>query len=155
MQGLESRLSLDFLKGAIIDYKELFLAPLKTVTPASERRSSAMIQASTAAAAASEALSSRVYSRHSNLKAKEVIVLKTENEEKTEVRDLAKFVSQLTQGFFREAESILLEMEVNTELREALSMLDQSACALQALCHFEYRIERQGEHSGRLLLNKQ
>lgn len=36
------------------------------------------------------------HSRYSNLKAKEVIVLKTENEEKGEVRDLAKFVTQLT-----------------------------------------------------------
>ena len=35
-------------------------------------------------------------SRYSNLKTKEVIVLKTENEEKGEVRDLAKFVTQLT-----------------------------------------------------------
>ena len=82
-------------------------------------------------------------------------MLKTENEEKSEIRDLAKFVTQLTQGFFSETENILLAMELNTELREALAMLDQSACSLQALCSFEYRIERQGEHQGRLLLNKQ
>ena len=82
------------------------------------------------------------HSRYSNLKAKEVIVLKTENEEKGEVRDLAKFVTQLTQGFFSETESILLAMDVNTELKDALMILDQSACSLQALCSFEYRIER-------------
>ena len=82
------------------------------------------------------------HSRYSNLKAKEVIVLKTENEEKGEVRDLAKFVTQLTQGFFSEIESILLELDVNSELKDALTMLDSSACSLQAMCSFEYRIER-------------
>ena len=71
-----------------------------------------------------------------------MIVLKTENEEKGEVRDLAKFVTQLTQGFFSEIESILLELDVNSELKDALTMLDSSACSLQAMCSFEYRIER-------------
>ena len=92
MQALESRLSIEFLKTSINDYKELFLAPLKS--PASsnnERRSSAMLLQA-------QDRSSHVsyQSRYSNLKTKEVIVLKTENEEKGEVRDLAKFVTQLT-----------------------------------------------------------
>ena len=64
------------------------------------------------------------HSRYSNLKAKEVIALKSEGEEKGEVRDLAKFVTQLTQGFFSEMEGILLSQDVNTELKDALTMLD-------------------------------
>ena len=151
MQALESRLSIEFLKTSINDYKELFLATLKSPSGSTSERRSSTMQLQT------QDRTSHVsyHSRYSNLKAKEVIVLKNENEEKGEVRDLAKFVTQLTQGFFAETESILLAMDVNTELRDTLTMLDQTACSLQALCSFEYRIERSGEHQGRLMLNKQ
>lgn len=143
MKTLESRLSIDYLKTAVNDYKELFLSPLKSTGSGSDKRPSALAQAQGSVVH---------YSRYSNLKTKEVIALKSENEEKGEVRDLAKFATQLTQGFFSEAERILLELEGNEELKEALFMLDQMACSLQALCSFEYRIERQGEHQGRLML---
>ena len=63
--------------------------------------------------------------RHSNLKNnKEVIVLKTESEEKQETKDFGKFVTQLTQGYFSELEQILLTLDENTEIREALTRLD-------------------------------
>ena len=126
------------------------MAPLKTSASASDKQRTSALQLQ------QDRQSVVSYpSRYSNLKTKEVIVLKSENEEKGEVRDLAKFVTQLTQGFFSEIEGILLALDVNSELKDALTMLDSSACSLQAMCSFEYRIERQGEHQGRLMLNKQ
>ena len=88
------------------------------------------------------------YSRQGlNLKAanREVIVLKSELEEKQETKDLARFATQLTQGYFAEFEKVLLSLDENVQIRDALAALDTAACALQSLCSFEYCIER---HAG-------
>jgi len=80
---LEQCVSTQFLKDALTDYKELFLTPLKAKNNNFHGRSSNP---------GDEPV--RQLSRHSHLKpTKEVIVLKSESEEKQETKDLAKFAS--------------------------------------------------------------
>ena len=70
-----------FLKEALTDYKELFLTPIKIKS-----------QGRASNPAGDEPM--RQHSRHSFMKPpKEVIVLKSEQEEKSETKDLAKFAS--------------------------------------------------------------
>ena len=100
------------MKEAIQDYKELFLTPI---------RARGMAPGGGAAAAEAQ----RVHIRTSNIKAnKEAIVLKSEQEEKQETKDLAKFAAQLTAPYLSKVEKILLKLESGTELREALRYLD-------------------------------
>lgn len=74
----------------------------------------------------------RQHSRHSFMKPpKEVIVLKSEQEEKSETKDLAKFAAQLTGSYFSKLEALLLKMEANGELKEGLAFLDQMACSIE------------------------
>ena len=61
---------------------------------------------------------------------REVIVLKSELEEKQETKDLARFATQLTQGYFAEFEKVLLSLSENVQIRDTLSALDTAACAL-------------------------
>ena len=90
LEKIQGVVCLDFLKEAINDYKELFLSPLQNKGLGNSRSS---FSATTG--------EQPRYSRHSNLKVnKEVVTLKSENEEKHELKDLAKFVTQLTQGYF-------------------------------------------------------
>ena len=49
----------------------------------------------------------------------------------------------------------MLSIEESKELNDGLSSLDQVACALEALCSFEYRIERSNEQQRHLMLMKQ
>ena len=84
-----------------------------------------------------------------------MIALKSEIEEKQELKDLAKFVTQLTQGYLSKFEQILLAIDQETTMREALSSLDTLACELEAMSMFEFRIERQGEHQRHLMMLKQ
>ena len=82
--------------------------------------------------------------------------MKSELEEKQETKDLARYATQLTQGYFAEFEKVLLSLDENVQIRDALAALDTAACALQSLCSFEYCIERHaGENQRHLLLMKQ
>ena len=77
MQDFDTAVSADFLKECLTDFKELFLTPLTSKLGA--------------------ATESVKFSRHSSsLRAnKEVMVLKNENDEKSELKDLTKFVTSL------------------------------------------------------------
>lgn len=132
MEDLEGQVSAEFLREALGDFKELFLTPLTCKPGATGSVASEPVR----------------YSRHSsNLRTnKEVIVLKNENDEKNELKDLTKFVTSLTQGYLAKIERILLTIEDNERLCAALSQFDATVCSIEALCSFEYRIERQGEH---------
>lgn len=48
-----------------------------------------------------------------------------------------------------------MESSSPSALRDAFSQFDETACALEALCCFEYRIERSGEHQRHVMLMKQ
>lgn len=135
LAALEDQASADFLKEAIQDYKELFLSPIRT---------------------SSDAHVKAPVPRSSNIRNKDVIVLKSEQEEKQETKDLAKFATQLTASYFSKIEKLLLNIDSSSDLREALSQFDKSACSLEELCNFQYRIEKGGgEHSRQSILMRQ
>jgi len=139
IERLEAQVSTEFLREAVQDYKDLFLTPL-WAQPNS----------------ATGAVSARPHTRLSNSKStRDAIVLKSEQEERQETKDFAKYATSVVTPYLNALEQVLLRLGASAELRQALSHLDQTACQLETLCCYEYRIERSQDHQRHLQLMKQ
>ena len=135
MDLLESHVGIKSIKEAIQDYKDLFLAPIKS------RANDSGMQ----------------HDRSSQLHKQEtVMIFRAETQEKVETADFKKFTNQITAAYFDQIQAIFSKGDTDSlHFRNCLAKFDQDACALDLVCVYKYKFDKAGPAASSLVVAKQ